>query len=1135
MIMFFTRALQTFLLLESMLQIAVQSNLSHTFTIPSSSSLGLQQDSNLGILTSESLQNSTRTKPAAEKSKVATTRTSLPFIKSHHPERKGAPLERTKPFVIVDGYRKNLSEALQPPHCVSPELLKLSSVGMVSQQSGGHQTLNILGHYLTERESQSGRQKERKKKRGSDREPQLQIGLLSSVSSNCSHKPGTLAKICRLTHPHSFLAFLFFLFGAQPTTLTVEQGGRMPGRGVERRARSNSTELRVGQGGETHSALFLPYTVHRQFFLNTGRALRRQRSDNNGHPEKLVCELQVRGSIYLLDLEKNHDLMPKPPNVFYYLQNGTGISLEESPPVHCYYHGSVRGFPLSRVALSTCSGLRGVIVINATLSFELLPEEVDEHEGWEGSGGVEEEEVEGMHLLYPTHRLESQTGGCGVSHTPVPPLAAPPQVHRSKRDILSETKYIELVLVVDHKEYMNYQRNNKTIIYRMLDVANQVDWFYRPLNVRVALLGLEIWNDQDKIQVDKNPTETLNRFLEWRTRELLPRLRHDNAQLIMGDSFDGTTVGMASQSSMCSKDRSGGVNVDHLVSVLGVASTVAHELGHNLGMSHDTADRHCQCQNEPRLGGCIMEPSTGFMPGQLFSSCSKRDLSLSLLHGGGMCLFNVPQPEKLLGGPRCGNLYVEKGEECDCGLVDLRPAGKVCREPLGECDLPEHCTGASPYCPPNVFLQNGEPCEGGESYCYSGVCSSLDSQCQMLWGPKVCFSSVNKQGSKHGNCGQMPNGTYIPCAAADVHCGKIQCQGGSDRPLLGSSAQILTTKVRLNHTDLVCRGTYFDLGDDVSDPAMVSQGAGCGPGKACVNQRCQDVSVFGVEECQKKCNGHGVCNSNKNCHCDVGWAPPDCKYSGHGGSVDSGPARDPKVTDPVRVALLVIFLFVLPVVLLFLALRFPRCRQRMSCLGGSPFHKGPGRQHSRTPETERVEARNGEQVQPLRYQWTHQTDIPLTPPSNKVQDRPAPPSKPLPPDPVIKHTQSAGERPAPPNKPLPPDPIPTGAKVHVKPTENRPAPPNKPLPPDPVPTDRQTFKPAKPPVPRKPLPADPSSHPVPGVPPSCPGSGVLPQHGTSVSSVPNYGPRVAVVPARRAPLPPQRTSQSSASQSPPPV
>lgn len=57
--------------------------------------------------------------------------------------------------------------------------------------------------------------------------------------------------------------------------------------------------------------------------------------------------------------------------------------------------------------------------------------------------------------------------------------------------------------------------------------------FYRPLNVRVALTGLEIWSDRDKIRVQKSPTDTLNSFLEWRTRELLPRLRHDNAQLVM--------------------------------------------------------------------------------------------------------------------------------------------------------------------------------------------------------------------------------------------------------------------------------------------------------------------------------------------------------------------------------------------------------------------------------------------------------------------------------------------------------------------------------------------------------------------------------------------------------------------------
>ncbi|XP_053288863.1 disintegrin and metalloproteinase domain-containing protein 15 isoform X1 [Pleuronectes platessa] len=845
----------------------------------------------------------------------------------------------------------------------------------------------------------------------------------------------------------------------------------------------------------------------RPFVLMDGQRRSLAEALQYGHPNRLQCGLEVGGQLFLLDLEKNHDLLPKPPNVFYYLPNGTGVSVTANPVTHCYYQGSVRGFPQSRVALSTCSGLRGVIAINSTLSFELQPQE-DDHQhpdqqgqeewgggesgedGSEGSGGREGGE-EGVHLLFSTSPLEGDVaGGCVVSHTALPPIHSFTHTHRKKRDILTETKYIELVLVADHQEFMNYQKNNNTIIYRMLDVANQVDWFYRPLNVRVALTGLEIWSDRDKIQVEKSPTVTLNNFLEWRTRELLPRLRHDNAQLVMGGSFDGTTVGMASQASMCSRDRSGGVNVDHLVSVLGVASTVAHELGHNLGMSHDTAERRCSCQNEPRLGGCIMEPSTGFLPGQQFSSCSAADLSVSLLHGGGMCLFNVPQPDLLLGGPRCGNLYLERGEECDCGLLEecddpccnastcqllpgaqcssdgicchnckLRAAGSVCREPIGECDLPEFCTGSSPHCPPNVFLQNGELCEDGASYCHGGVCASMNTQCQTLWGPNatsapaVCFSSVNKQGNKHGNCGQLNNRSYIPCGNSDVHCGRIQCQGGRERPLLGTNAEILTTTVRFNVSDLICRGTFFHLGDDVSDPATVAQGTACGPAKACLNQRCQNVSVFGVDDCRRKCNGHGVCNSNSNCHCDVGWAPPDCRHSGHGGSVDSGPASAAAASDPVRVALLVVFLFILPVLLLFLALRFPRVRRSLLCVRpNSPFRKA--RQHnrvthsemwdlefdhihiSRTKTMERVD--DGDQVQALRYHLNPQADIPMTPPRKEVHDRPAPPTKPLPPDPTLNSLPQV-PLPLKPIVPKKPRPLAPPSHPHLPPLPPQPA------------------------------------------------------------------------------------------------
>ena len=124
--------------------------------------------------------------------------------------------------------------------------------------------------------------------------------------------------------------------------------------------------------------------------------------------------------------------------------------------------------------------------------------------------------------------------------------------------------------------------------------------------------------------------------------------------------------------------------VGHLVLKLGVEPNVyivnADRIYHSTVVSEPVntyRTRPRVTENPPKVtkpSDLLAFCSLRFMPGQLFSSCSARDLSLSLLHGGGMCLFNVPQPDELLGGPRCGNLYVEKGEQCDCGLLDVRVA-----------------------------------------------------------------------------------------------------------------------------------------------------------------------------------------------------------------------------------------------------------------------------------------------------------------------------------------------------------------------------------------------------------------------------------------------------------------------------
>lgn len=55
---------------------------------------------------------------------------------------------------------------------------------------------------------------------------------------------------------------------------------------------------------------------------------------------------------------------------------------------------------------------------------------------------------------------------------------------------------------------------------------------YQALNFRVVLVGLEIWNDGDKIKVSPQADTTLDNFLVWRAQDLVRRQVHDNAQLI---------------------------------------------------------------------------------------------------------------------------------------------------------------------------------------------------------------------------------------------------------------------------------------------------------------------------------------------------------------------------------------------------------------------------------------------------------------------------------------------------------------------------------------------------------------------------------------------------------------------------
>uniref|UniRef100_A0A669BUE1 ADAM metallopeptidase domain 12 n=1 Tax=Oreochromis niloticus TaxID=8128 RepID=A0A669BUE1_ORENI len=541
----------------------------------------------------------------------------------------------------------------------------------------------------------------------------------------------------------------------------------------------------------------------------------------------------------------------------------------------------------------------------------------------------------GVHFIYRVEELRLTPGACGHSFN-TSSVASENHIEspfksfhtRHKRHAQKTTKYVELIIVADNREFQKQGKDLEKVKQRLVEIANYVDKFYRALNIRVALVGLEVWSDSDKCPITQDPFTTLHEFLDWRKVKLLPQKPHDNAQLISGVYFQGTTIGMAPIMSMCTAEQSGGIVMDHSDNPLGAAVTLAHELGHNFGMNHDTPERGCGCRMTVDRGGCIMTPSTGYPFPTVFSTCSKKDLAASLEKGVGMCLYNMPEVKVLYGGQKCGNGYVEEGEECDCGEPEecmnpccnattctlkedavcahgqccegcrLKPAGTLCRETSNSCDLPEFCTGASPHCPANVYLHDGHACHNVDGYCYNGICQTHEQQCITLWGagakpaPGICFERVNSAGDPYGNCGKDSKGSFAKCDASDAKCGKIQCQGGANRPVIGTNAVSIETNIPLQEGGrILCRGTHVYLGDDMPDPGLVLAGTKCGDNMVCLNRQCQNVSVFGVHECSGKCSGRGVCNNKKNCHCEAHWAPPFCETAGFGGSIDSGPMR----------------------------------------------------------------------------------------------------------------------------------------------------------------------------------------------------------------------------------------------------
>ncbi|RMC18463.1 hypothetical protein DUI87_04352 [Hirundo rustica rustica] len=193
------------------------------------------------------------------------------------------------------------------------------------------------------------------------------------------------------------------------------------------------------------------------------RARHQQKHDKAVHLAQASFQIEAFGSKFILDLTLNNDLLSS---------NYVEIHYEDGKPKfskggeHCYYHGNIRGVKDSKVALSTCNGLHGMF-----------------------------EDSTYLYLIEPMD----------LTHTAL------------SRGVFEEMKYLELMIVNDHKMFKRHRSSTAYTNNFAKSVVNLVDAIYKEqLNTRVVLVAVETWTDRDRINIHPDPLQMLHDFSKYR-------------------------------------------------------------------------------------------------------------------------------------------------------------------------------------------------------------------------------------------------------------------------------------------------------------------------------------------------------------------------------------------------------------------------------------------------------------------------------------------------------------------------------------------------------------------------------------------------------------------------------------------
>ncbi|XP_040897108.1 A disintegrin and metalloproteinase with thrombospondin motifs 10 [Toxotes jaculatrix] len=435
--------------------------------------------------------------------------------------------------------------------------------------------------------------------------------------------------------------------------------------------------VRVGPNGETLDAETPQY--HQ----------RRRRSTEDRLPDALFYQLSTSRNNFLLNLTLQGGLLSRQFRVEYWKRGRLAWSHPYSP--HCHYIGHLQDQPhSSKVALSNCNGLQGVIVAGGE-EYLIEPLVSPDNQTRTERG----ERAEGRpHVVYKRSSLRHQYKGlsCGViDEKPMKgaswwqrTLKTPPHhVGRSQLPLkrsVSRERYVETLVVAD-KMMVGYH-GRRDIEQYILAVMNIVAKLFQDsslgnaVNIVVTRLIL-LMEDQPTLEINHHAGKSLDSFCKWQKTiqhrssygNAIPDngiAHHDTAVLItrydicIQKNKPCETLGLAPVGGMCEPERSCSINEDI---GLGTAFTIAHEIGHTFGMNHDGMGNACgpRSQETAKLMADHITMKTNPF---IWSACSRDYITSFLDSGMGSCLNNVPPKQEFVYPTTAPGQAYDADEQC---------------------------------------------------------------------------------------------------------------------------------------------------------------------------------------------------------------------------------------------------------------------------------------------------------------------------------------------------------------------------------------------------------------------------------------------------------------------------------------